>query len=201
LSVVDEHLKKAFLRQIWLQCRFAQRAAVELDAAYRSMTQHRSDIKVDPALPRAEMRAQATAQAMEPALGPWYAIQALLTAVANISKALWGLGGKLAAEREALRDALAVDDSSPIRPTSMRNNFDHFDDRLDEWWEASTSHNMADLNFGDLASAIQGLTDKEMFRSFNPATGDVVFWGKPYNLPQILGEIARIEPLSLRASI
>jgi hypothetical protein len=83
----------------------------------------------------------------------------------------------------------------------MRNNFDHFDDRLDSWWYASARHNYVDLSIGDVVSAISGVPEEEMFRSYDPATGDVVFWGKRYNLPGIVDELKRIAPVALRAAI
>ena len=82
----------------------------------------------------------------------------------------------------------------------MRNNFDHFDDRLDQWWRSSTSHNSLDLSFGDMRSAVKGLRDDEMFRSYDPATGDLFFWGQQYNLPSIMAEIHRISPLAIGAA-
>src|SRR5450631_2177877 len=60
----------------------------------------------------------------------FYALQNLLNAGANISKALWGQGGKLAIERKPLRDSIGVDDTSPLREVTMRNNFEHFDERI-----------------------------------------------------------------------
>jgi hypothetical protein len=147
-----------------------------------------------------ELTARAVEISMEDSICAWSSVQALLTAVANISKALWGQGGKLGQQRKPLRDSLGVADSSPLRPTSMRNNFDHFDDRLDTWWHASARDDYVDLSIGDVASAISGVPEEEMFRSYDPATGDVVFWGKRYNLPLIVDELKRIAPVALRSA-
>jgi hypothetical protein len=76
----------------------------------------------------------------------WIAIQNILTAAANISKALWGQGGKFAKEREPLRSSLQVDDTSPLRNVVMRNHFEHHDERLDRWWDTSESHNYLDMS-------------------------------------------------------
>ena len=62
----------------------------------------------------------------------WASIQNCLTAVANISKAMWGQGGKYSKERKPLRDSLGVGNNSPLKRTSMRNNFEHFDERLEK---------------------------------------------------------------------
>lgn len=199
---MDPMLFTLFHHQIWTQCKFARLAYDELGTRIAEQAQkgRRSDPRYMQLanLPREELIAQAMEIAMEGAVQAWHPIQALLTAVANISKALWGQGGKRYVERQPLRDSLGVDDSSPLRPTSMRNNFDHFDERLDDWWQRSATHNYIDLSFGDMASATKGAPEDEMFRSYDPRTGDLVFWGQRYNLPSIIGEINRIMPLALR---
>jgi hypothetical protein len=202
---MDPELLKRFQHQIWIQCKFALTAYDELGARITQMTQIRSG--PDPrylelaSLPHDELSARAVEISMEDSIYAWSSVQALLTAVANISKALWGQSGKLGPQRKPLRDSLGVADTSPLRPTSMRNNFDHFDDRLDIWWHASARHNYVDLSIGDVASAISGVPEEEMFRSYDPATGDVVFWGKRYNLPVIVDELKRVAPVALRAAI
>ncbi len=52
----------------------------------------------------------------------------MLNARANISKALWGSGGRLASERAELRASIDVSDDSPLRYVGMRNKFEHFDE-------------------------------------------------------------------------
>lgn len=188
--------------QIWTQCKFAALAyddlAVEIGNLRSAHAGKNSDLM---GLSHEELRLRATESAMDPAIRAWQPIQSLLTSVANISKALWGQRGKFSVEREPLRAVLGVPDTSPLAPTQMRNNFDHFDERLDEWWARSTDHNYVDLNFGDVASTIQGVSPEDMFRSYDPQSGNVAFWGQQYNLPTIMNEIERIAPLALRASI
>jgi hypothetical protein len=125
----------------------------------------------------------------------WIAIQNILAAAANISKALWGQGGKFAKEREPLRASLQVDDTSPLRNVVMRNHFEHYDERLDRWWDSSKSHNHLDMSIMP-AGAIQGLADIDMFRVFDPATADIVFWGQRFNVNEIVQEAARLLPIA-----
>ena len=61
----------------------------------------------------------------------FYGLQNLLNAGANISKAFWGQRGQLADLRKPLRDSVGVADDSPLRQVTMRNNFEHIDERLD----------------------------------------------------------------------
>jgi hypothetical protein len=117
-------------------------------------------------------------------------IQHFLGAAANISKACWGQKGKRAAQRMPLRDSIGIADNSPVRDVDMRNNWDHFDDRLDTWWSDSVKHNHADRIVGNIA----GLDEKDTFRALDPSTLDVLFWGDKFNLQEIVNEIQRILP-------
>jgi hypothetical protein len=203
---MDPHLVRAFQRQIWTQCRFAQIAYEELNNRVASMAQDQvlsSQLYSQLArnVSREESRAQAAALAMEVPLQAWAPIQALLTAVANISKALWGQTGKYTAERALLRQSLSVREDSVLKPTSMRNNFDHFDERIDRWWENSTRHNSIDLAFGDMGNDISGLEVDEMFRSYDPASGNLAFWGKQYHLPTIMSAVDQLASISLRSFV
>lgn len=125
----------------------------------------------------------------------WASIQNCLTAVANISKALWGQAGKYDGDRKLLRDSLGVTDDSPLKPTSMRNNFEHFDERLDDWYTNSANKNYGDYIIGP-PNTVQGLADTDMFRVFDTTTAEIVFWGKRYNLKVIVDEVKRLHPIA-----
>ena len=125
----------------------------------------------------------------------WIAIQNILTAAANVSKALWGSKGKRTDKRASLRESLQVDDSSPLRDVVMRNHFEHYDERLDTWWRESEAHNHFDISVMP-PSAMEGLADIDMFRVFDPTTGDVVFWGERFNIKAIATEAGRLLPIA-----
>jgi hypothetical protein len=162
---MDLKLLRPFQYQVWVQCQFALRAADDLDAALRSPFDSNH---------------------------VWYAIQNLLTATANIAKALWGAGGKLGPQREPLRRSIGVDDSSPLKDTAVRNHFEHFDERMDRWWAQSPAHGLVDMNIGIEAP---GVPEIDVWRTYHPATGDLVFWGDRFNIPAIVAEVRRILPL------
>ena len=163
---MDLMLLRVFQQQVLLQCRYVLVSAKYLQDA----NQHHDTVAV------------------------FYAIQNLLTAAANVAKALWGQKGSKAVDRGALRLSIGVNDSSPLRLVTMRNNFEHFDDRLDKWWRDSFRHNHADLNIGP-KDAIAGLDDIDRFRMFDPTSTDVIFWGETFNLNALIDEVARICPL------
>jgi hypothetical protein len=194
---VDPILLRQFQTQIWHQCRFALLAYEEFQgrlATYETDHVRQSSLygQLSSSMPLDEFRARSRAIALELPSRLWAPMQSFLTAVANISKALWGQSGRHATKRAALRASLGVTDPSPLAVTSMRNNFDHFDDRLDTWWTKSVSKNSVDFFVGDVASAIVGVSTDEMFRSYDPATGDLVFWGDRYNIPTVVAEIERL---------
>ena len=75
------------------------------------------------------------------------------------------------------------------------NNFEHFDEHIDEWFAASTNRIHVDRIIGP-ANIIGGVAPFDMFRVFDPTTADVVFWGERYPLKAIMDEVTRLYPLA-----
>lgn len=120
-------------------------------------------------------------------------IQNLLNAGANISKMLWGQKGKHAVSRKPLRDSIGVSDASPLREVTMRNHFEHMDERIDRWWAESAHHNFLDKMIAP-KNSIHGPAPIDMFRMFDPTTCDVVFWGQDFNVQALVDEVQKIIP-------
>jgi len=127
----------------------------------------------------------------------WFAVEHLLSAAANASKALWGQGAATNAARKSLRESLGVSDASPLSERRMRNHFEHYDERLDEWWEKSPNHNIADRNLAPVGG-IAGLDRLSMFRQLDPMTMEVIFWGETFNIPEIVAEASRLLPIAAK---
>jgi len=126
----------------------------------------------------------------------WIAVQVLLTGAGNTSKALWGGGRerhKISAEREPLRRSLQVEDSSPLSDVSMRNHFEHYDERLDKWWKESPQRNYLDRFLGSPESVV-GLSDIDRFRVYDPTTHEIVFWGERFNVQAIVTAVDELLP-------
>lgn len=167
---MDLMLLRTFQHQVLLQCEFILLAAADINESLEAMQEGKGTVN-----------------------RVFYAIQNLLVAAANVSKALWGQKGGRSAERQALRDSIGISDDSPLCKVDMRNNFDHFDERLDGWWTKSPRHNFADLHIGP-PEGIAGLDDTELFRFFDPRTTDIIFWGQRFNLQELIDEVSRIIP-------
>jgi hypothetical protein len=126
----------------------------------------------------------------------WASIQNCLAASANIAKSLWGQGGKLAAERAAIRQSLNIGDDSPFAATDLRNHLEHFDERLDRWHRTSVRHNYADFIIGPAANTISGMEPGDIFRHFDPNTQEVIFWGEHHSLAPLRDALVNLLPIA-----
>lgn len=162
---MERRLLQLFQQQVLLQCEFIILAANDGDAALK-----RADVK-----------------------GVFFAIQNFLNAAANVSKALWGQSRRFSEQRRELRESIGVADDSPLVGVTMRNNFEHFDEKIDKWWKESASKNYVDLNVGP-PGFIGGVAATDMFRNYYPSTGVLTFWGQEFRLGEILSEVQRILP-------
>jgi hypothetical protein len=127
----------------------------------------------------------------------WVGCQMFLVGAGNLSKLFWGRKGKLREQRRPLRESLGVADDSPLRDVDMRNNFEHFDERIDRWWRESPRHNNLDRMVGS-PNMVSGLDNIDRFRVFDPSTGCIIFWGETFALQPIATEVERILPLAER---
>jgi hypothetical protein len=128
---VDEFKMQIFQTEIVRQCNFALLAENDLRQSFQNMTTFRAGAGVNIS---AEMNRF------------WYSAQALLVAVANISKLFWparprarkGEDGEALKEyttirmedAKTLRKSLNVDDSFPLKNRKLRDHFEHFDERI-----------------------------------------------------------------------
>jgi hypothetical protein len=124
----------------------------------------------------------------------FYSIQNLLNSGANISKMVFGSGGKSSDKRMLLRDSIGVADNSPLRDVTMRNNFEHMDERIDRWWANSATHNIADRLVGPKGRVVVGPETIGMFRQYDPSTAEVIFWDQEFNLKSLFDEVQSILP-------
>jgi hypothetical protein len=129
----------------------------------------------------------------------WKSIQDILLGAANLSKLLWGSFSsgqkrKRAAERAEIRTKLDVDDSSPLYDMTMRNHFEHFDERLEDEMPVNK------FRIRYVGSPEDAKRDGyRVFQQFDPATGIVRFWDHSVELEPLLIEIARIKENALAA--
>lgn len=136
--------------------------------------------------------ALAEPESFQKSVKAWSAIQGMLTASANISKALWG---KDTPVRQALRKSIGIVEPSILQEKQMRNAFEHFDERIDDWWDKSEHHNVTELNIGKESDVTAGFDKTDIFRNFDPTSGDLILLGVRLNLYAVRDEIAKIAPI------
>ena len=145
----------------------------------------------------------------------WYGIQSFLNSTTNVSKLLWD--GKpvckkknesdkdfeiqekqrnaILERRKALRESLEVSDNSLLKERTMRNNFEHLDERIDTWFNLSRKHNLANRNIIS-EGAISGLDECDFLCTFNTSKNTITFKGEDYKITPIVMELQTLKKLA-----
>jgi hypothetical protein len=121
----------------------------------------------------------------------WYSMQSFLIAAANISKILWP--DRRASERgAALRAILSIGDDSPIKSRLFRNHFEHYDERIQEWFDSPRDGGFVDCCIGGEDSFGGGLGKPNYMRNFDPRRGILYFRGEAYEFRPIIEALREI---------
>ncbi|MBQ0933658.1 hypothetical protein [Ideonella alba] len=121
---------------------------------------------------------------------PFAHATALVHHAAAVSRIFWPPGGrdKHARQRahrrgEALRKALSVSTDHPVQARTLRDHFEHFDERLDDWAERSKNRNIVRKLLGP-RSAIGGdaIQDEDIIHHYDPETKIYAFRGEKFDV-------------------
>jgi hypothetical protein len=167
-----------FATQVYLQSTFVWSAGVYLDEAVANKNTHVNRI--------------------------FFHIQSMMTASANVSKLLWAQDHTKPqrVERQPLRDFFAIDESSALFDRSLRNSFDHLDERLDDWWDTSSNHSLVDRIVGSPSDfKIDGLKNEEFFRAYDPRTATAYFRNKGYSTKILCSEARRLIDIAQKSGL
>jgi hypothetical protein len=162
---MDPHLVRIFMFEIAHQCDFAERADSQIELAVREGD----------------------------ATGIWFAIHALLSAAANVSKIFWPPNTAFAARGAELQAALSVRSDSTIERREARNHLEHFDERIERWYASSPRRNFIDTNVGP-PEMMSGVNVGDMMRQHDPSTGILHFRGDSWDLRAIASELHLLGP-------
>jgi len=118
-----------------------------------------------------------------------YHIHHFLVHVGNIIKILFPADNKknpdnnfIQERAKNIQEKLNLSESDfDIHEIGVRNDFEHYDTRIDFWVKNSKNHNYCDMNIISKGS-ISGLDIKDMFRNLDPKSNILTFCGKEYNL-------------------
>lgn len=155
-------MQHLFLREIEFQARIAARAAARLPDG-------RSDFDRDDA---------------------WGVIQLILGAAANVSKILWPSPKSPYADRGTmLRALLALDEHHTLFGRELRNHFEHYDDRIDQWLAKVGSATYTDQVIGQLSGFLAQFPESAN-RHYDPITRRLSFRGDFVDLGLVLDALA-----------
>ncbi|UYQ92170.1 hypothetical protein MKQ68_18955 [Chitinophaga horti] len=135
---------------------------------------------------RAAERLLATHDHSDP-VETWCSIQSILGATGNISKILWPTKQKYKERGEKLRKLLSVGDDNPLSSRKFRNHFEHYDERVEEWFENSVSAVYVDRAMNPSLMAPRFFNGKSnVHRGYNSYDHTLVFRGEILDLTELM---------------
>lgn len=120
----------------------------------------------------------------------WSSIQSILVAAGNVSKILWP-STEYIERGERLRELLKVYDNSILSDRSLRNHFEHYDDRIEKWFNGKSSAVYSDLAIDPLKSMRRNVPSNHN-RAYDPLTQTLTFRGESFDLAAVLKELKEI---------
>ena len=115
----------------------------------------------------------------------WSAVQSILIASANVSKILWPSREQFAPRGAMLRALLDIDDSNALSDRTLRNHFEHYDERIDDWISSTHSSVYVDQIIGPPPGFLRQFPQNAQ-RGYDPSTQTVTFRGESLNLASML---------------
>jgi len=120
----------------------------------------------------------------------WSSIQSILVAAGNVSKILWPQK-EYEARGERLRELLKVDDNNILSDRKFRNHFEHYDERIEDWFKKQSSAVYSDLAVDPFKSS-WGNVPNNQHRAYDPLTQTLTFRGESFDLAAVLKELKEI---------
>jgi hypothetical protein len=87
---------------------------------------------------------------------------------------------------------LGITDQSAFYDVRMRNNFEHFDEKLEDWLREVPDRVCIDKQIGPLLPA--GRDTKKNLRVFDPETWELGFWDQRFDVGAICSEARGLMP-------
>jgi hypothetical protein len=119
----------------------------------------------------------------------WASIQSILIASGNVSKILWP-NKKYKSRGEKLRDLLNVNEDNPLFDRTFRNHFEHYDDRIERWFEDQPSAVYRDLAMNPSMQGFGELTFNH--RGYNSSNNTLIFRGESLDLNEVLNALKEL---------
>lgn len=121
----------------------------------------------------------------------WSSIQSVLVAAGNVSKILWPARKPFKQRGEQLRDLIGLDDHNLLSDRTIRNHFEHYDERVDEWFDGNDSAVYMDSGIEPREQHPWSL-QRPFHRSYDPVSQILRFRDESIDLAAILAALAEI---------
>lgn len=118
----------------------------------------------------------------------WSSIQSILVAAGNVSKILWP-NKKYKSRGERLRQMLNVKADNLLSNRKFRNHFEHYDERIEEWFSANSSAVYSDLAMNP---SLRRSVATNSHRGYNSFNNTLVFRGELLDLNELLKALEEI---------
>jgi len=133
----------------------------------------------------------------------WGLVVIILTSSANISKFFWpgssrpkksGVTQEEVDDRASdLKNRLDIDDESPLHNRDLRDDFEHYDERLQVWAKNSENHILIRRFIGPKGSiGFNNMDQNANMGRLDPTTFTVTFWNDAFEIPIIIQEMKNI---------
>jgi hypothetical protein len=140
---------------------------------------------------RASERLQATHDNFD-RIETWCSIQSILVASGNVSKILWP-AKKYKLRGDRLRRILNVEEDSPLSSRKFRNHFEHYDERVEEWFLNLSGGVYDDLHMNPhLNSGLFGDMPNFTHRGYNSFNNTLVFRDEVLDFNELLSALKGI---------
>ncbi|MBO9564225.1 MAG: hypothetical protein J7621_15685 [Niastella sp.] len=136
---------------------------------------------------RAAERLQATNESLDK-LEVWTSIQAILVSAANVSKILWP-AKQYRKRGERLRQILQVENNNLLSDRKFRNHFEHYDERIEEWFNKQPNGAYVDLAMNP---SFQRNSFTNCHRGYDSFNNTLIFRGEILDLDEILMALEEI---------
>jgi hypothetical protein len=122
----------------------------------------------------------------------WCSIQSILVAAGNVSKILWP-NEIYKVRGEKLRQLLKVEKDNPLSSRKFRNHFEHYDERIEEYFQGKPQGVYIDLAMNpSLRSGLFGNPALNTHRGYNSFNNTLIFRGETLDLNAVLMALENI---------
>ena len=119
----------------------------------------------------------------------WCSIQSILVASGNVSKVLWPPKKESKRRGMELRKLLKIEDDNILSSRQFRNQFEHYDERIEEWFNKQSSAVYTDLAMNPSQNTFINQT---VNRGYNSIDNTLVFRGEILDLNEVLNSLEEI---------